>query len=76
MPYYFIEEIHELDYLIRKYYILHMKTLPVGKLKTKFSQVLNDVKSSEEVVITYGKKKEKIAVIIPYKNFKKTTKLN
>ena len=52
-----------------------MKTLPVGELKTKFSQVLNDVKSGEEVVITYGKKKENIAVIIPYKNFKKKNKI-
>ena len=48
-----------------------MKTLPVGKLKTHFSEVLSDVKSGEEIVITYGKKKENIAVIIPYSEYKK-----
>lgn len=52
-----------------------MKTLPVGELKSRFSEVLNDVKSGEEIVITYGKKKESIAVIIPYKNFKKKNKI-
>jgi prevent-host-death family protein len=48
-----------------------MKTLPVGELKTHFSEVLSDVKAGEEVVITYGKKKESIAVIIPYAEYKK-----
>lgn len=48
-----------------------MKTLPVGELKTHFSEVLSDVKAGEEVVITYGKKKENIAVIIPYAEYKK-----
>jgi len=28
-----------------------------------------------EIVITYGRKKESIAVIIPYKNFKKRNKV-
>ena len=48
-----------------------MKTLPVGELKTHFSEILSDVKAGEEVVITYGKKKENIAVIIPYAEYKK-----
>jgi prevent-host-death family protein len=52
-------------------YYLHMKTLPVGELKTHFSEVLSDVKAGEEVVITYGKKKENIAVLIPYAKYKK-----
>ncbi len=47
-----------------------MKTLPVGEFKTHFSEVLNEVKTGAEIVITYGRKKENIAVIIPYENFK------
>ena len=46
-----------------------MKILPVGELKTKFSKVISDVKSGEKVIVTYGKKKESIAVIIPYKEY-------
>ena len=48
-----------------------MKSLPVGELKTHFSEVLADVKSGEEIVITYGKKKENIAVIVPYSKYRK-----
>lgn len=48
-----------------------MKKLPVGELKTRFSDVLAEVKSGAEVVITYGKKKENIAVIIPYSAYMK-----
>jgi len=52
-----------------------MKTLPVGELKTNFSEILDDIKSGEEVIITYGKKRESIAVIIPYDKFKKKNKI-
>ncbi len=47
-----------------------MKTLPVGEFKTHFSEVLDEVKTGAEIIITYGRKKENIAVIIPYENFK------
>ena len=53
-----------------------MKTLQVGELKTHFSEVLDDVKSGEEIIITYGKKKENIAVIIPYTSYKKKNKID
>ena len=46
-----------------------MKTLPVGEFKTKFSKVISDVKSGEKIIVTYGKKKENIAVIVPYKEY-------
>ena len=52
-----------------------MKKLPVGELKTHFSEVLDQIKSGEEIVITFGKKKESIAVIIPYKEYKKKNKI-
>lgn len=53
-----------------------MKTLPVGELKTHFSEVLNKVKSGAEIIITYGRKKENIAVIVPYSTYKKKNKIN
>jgi len=48
-----------------------MKNLQVGELKSKFSKILNDIKNGEEFIISFGKKKEKIAVIIPYSKYKK-----
>jgi antitoxin (DNA-binding transcriptional repressor) of toxin-antitoxin stability system len=47
-----------------------MKTLTVGKLKANFSKILDLIKNGEEVTIEFGKKHEKVAVIIPYKNYK------
>ncbi|MBN1696846.1 MAG: type II toxin-antitoxin system Phd/YefM family antitoxin [Spirochaetales bacterium] len=46
-----------------------MKTMPVGKLKSHFSEVIEAVKNGEHIVISYGKKKKKIAVIIPFSQF-------
>ncbi len=48
-----------------------MKTLQVGELKSNFSQVLEEIKKGGEITISFGKKKEKIAVIVPYKKYKK-----
>jgi len=45
-----------------------MKTLPVGELKAKFSEVLEKVKSGESFGILYGKKKKPVAMIVPYKD--------
>jgi len=46
-----------------------MKTMPVGELKTHFSEVIEAVKKGEQVVISYGKKKKNIAVIVPYSQY-------
>lgn len=44
-----------------------MKIMTVGELKAQFSEVLGQlIKNGEPVVISYGKKREKIAAIIPY----------
>ena len=51
-----------------------MKTLQVGELKSKFSQILNDVKHGEEIAISFGKKKETIAVIVPFSSYKNKKK--
>ncbi len=48
-----------------------MKTMTVGELKARFSEVLGQIiKNGEPVVISYGRKKEKIAAIIPYSRLK------
>ena len=51
-----------------------MKTLQSSKAKTHFSSVLRDVDAGNEVAITYGKKKQTIAVIIPYEKWKRSQK--
>ena len=43
-----------------------MKTLPVGEFKAQFSEVLAKVKQGESFGIVYGKKKEPVAMIVPY----------
>ena len=47
-----------------------MKTFPVGEFKTHFSKIIEQVRLGEEIVITYGKKKENVAVLIPYSAYK------
>jgi len=51
--------------------ILIIKTLQVADLKANFSEILEDVKRGEEITISYGRKKEKIALIVPYSKYKK-----
>ncbi len=46
-----------------------MQTMTVGHFKSHFSQVLDIVQHGEDVVISYGKKKEKIAVLVPYDRY-------
>jgi prevent-host-death family protein len=48
-----------------------MKTLQVGEFKSHFSEVIENIKKGEEVVISFGKKKEKIAVLVPYSKYMK-----
>jgi prevent-host-death family protein len=52
-----------------------MKTLPVGEFKTHFSEVIDDVRAGEEIIITYGKKREQVAVVIPYSSYKKRNQI-
>jgi len=48
-----------------------MKTLAVGELKANFSSVLDEVRHGHSIAIGYGKRKEKLAVIVPYEQFKR-----
>ena len=53
---------------------MDMIQLTVGEFKAKFSEVVQKLLQGEEVVISYGKKKEKIGVVVPYENYKKKKK--
>jgi prevent-host-death family protein len=46
-----------------------METLTIGELKTNFSEVLKKIKSGQKIGISYGKKREKVAVIVPYSDY-------
>ena len=48
-----------------------MKTMAVGDLKTHFSEILKEVIGGEEIMVTFGRKKEPVAVIKPFKKEKK-----
>jgi prevent-host-death family protein len=50
-----------------------MKTLPIKEIKSNFSKILDEVKHGEEIAISYGKKKEKIAVLVPFSKYEKMT---
>ena len=44
-----------------------MKTMTVGELKAQFSAVLDQIAAGgEPIAISYGRKKEKVAAIVPY----------
>ena len=47
-----------------------MQTMTVSQFKSHFSEVLDLVQHGEDIVISYGKKKEKIAVLVPFANYK------
>ena len=52
-----------------------MKTMQVGELKSNFSRVIEQVKNGEKIVVSYGKSKENVAVIVPYAEFKGTNSI-
>lgn len=51
-----------------------MKTLQLAEAKTNFSSIMKDVQAGNEIAIAYGKKKQTIAVIIPYEQWRKKQK--
>jgi len=46
-----------------------MDSLPVGEFKSQFADILSQVRLGKRYLVTYGKKKEKIAVVIPYDTY-------
>ena len=51
-----------------------MKVLQSAEAKVHFSSVMRDIQAGNEVAIVYGKRKETIAVIVPYEQWKKSKK--
>jgi prevent-host-death family protein len=47
-----------------------MQTFTIGELKARFSEVLGQVRQGKEIVISYGKKREKVAVLLPYSHYR------
>ena len=49
-----------------------MKAIQVGELKANLSKILESIKNNnEKFIVEYGKKRQKIAMLIPYKEKKK-----
>ena len=46
-----------------------MESISVGELKARFSEILERIKKGDEIVISYGKKRNKVAVLIPYDHY-------
>jgi|APLow6443716910_1056828.scaffolds.fasta_scaffold15798_3 prevent-host-death family protein len=47
-----------------------MQVISVGDLKARFSEILNQVKKGQEIVISFGKQRKKVAVLMPYSQLK------
>ena len=43
-----------------------MKSMPVGELKTHFSEILHKVQKGERFGILYGRGKKPVAMIVPF----------
>jgi antitoxin (DNA-binding transcriptional repressor) of toxin-antitoxin stability system len=46
-----------------------MQTMTVGEVKSHFSDALDLVQKGEDIVISFGKRKEKIAVLVPFSRY-------
>lgn len=46
-----------------------MRTLSIGEFKAQLSDVLTAVQAGESVVVCYGRKMERVAVLVPYAEF-------
>lgn len=46
-----------------------MKTMTVGDFKKDFSQVVSGVRKGNKYAISYGKSKEKVAVLVPFSQY-------
>jgi len=44
-----------------------MPVMTIGELKARFSEVLETVRRGKTVIISYGRKREKVAALVPYR---------
>ncbi len=52
-----------------------MNTLTVGELKANFSDVVSQILAGDSVAFSYGKKKEPIGMVVPFRDLKKKNKV-
>ena len=43
-----------------------MKTLPVGEIKSHFSEIITEVQHGAKIGILFGKAKKPVAMVVPY----------
>ena len=46
-----------------------MQNIGVGEVKAQFSSILHRIAQGEEFAITFGKRKSRLAVLIPFSNY-------
>ncbi len=46
-----------------------MRTLTIGELKAGFSEVISAVQAGESIIVCYGRKKQRVAALVPYAEF-------
>ncbi|MSQ70715.1 MAG: type II toxin-antitoxin system Phd/YefM family antitoxin [Betaproteobacteria bacterium] len=46
-----------------------MRTLTIGELKAGFSDILTAVRAGESIIVCYGRKKQRVAALVPYAEF-------
>ncbi len=46
-----------------------VRTLTIGEFKAQFSDVLTAVQAGESVIVCYGRKKRRVAALVPYAQF-------
>jgi prevent-host-death family protein len=46
-----------------------MQSISVGELKARFSEVLERVRKGEEIIISFGKMRKRVAVLLPYDHY-------
>lgn len=51
-----------------------MQTIQAAKLKHELSSVLESVRNGDEFVVEFGRKHERVAVILPYSEYKRDVK--
>jgi prevent-host-death family protein len=50
-----------------------MDTLPLAQAKARFSAVIEEVMGGGEVAVSYGRKRQTVAVIMPFERWKRLT---
>ena len=51
-----------------------MKTYPIAEIRRLFSSLISEVREGTDIGISYGRKKEPVAVIVPVKEYNKMRK--